>query len=82
MDCDDDVDAVDALKELRYVANLPVNQEQGCPAIGSEVASLFGDVDCDRDVDAVDALKTLRYVAALSVGQNDPCPDIGTPLGG
>jgi ubiquinone biosynthesis protein UbiJ len=67
VDCDGDVDSVDALKELRHVAVLPVSQSEPCPDIGSEVASIFGDVDCDDDVDAVDALKILRYVAALPI---------------
>lgn len=77
VDCDEDVDSVDALKQLRHVAALSVAQEPGCPGIGSEVASLFGDVDCDDDVDSVDALKVLRHVAALSVAQEEPCADIG-----
>jgi len=34
-DCDDDVDAVDSLQELRHVAGLPVNQADDCPEIGS-----------------------------------------------
>jgi hypothetical protein len=36
VDCDNDVDSVDALKVLRHVANLPVSQPSGCPAIGSQ----------------------------------------------
>ena len=80
VDCDDDVDSVDALKQLRHVAGLTVPQTEPCPDIGTEVASLFGDVDCDGDVDSVDALKVLRHVASLSVSQTDPCSDIGGPL--
>lgn len=34
---DDDVDSVDALKLLRYVAALPVSQTDPCPDIGTEV---------------------------------------------
>lgn len=33
-DCDEDVDAVDALQILRHLAALPVNQEGICPQIG------------------------------------------------
>ena len=79
-DCDGDSDSVDALKGLQHVAAIGFSQEEGCPALGSEVASLFGDVDCDDDVDSVDALKILRKVAGLSVAQNEPCSDIGEPL--
>ncbi len=35
VNCSGGVDAVDALALLRHVANLPVQQEQGCPVIGS-----------------------------------------------
>ena len=74
--------AVDALKELRFVAQLSVSQNEPCPDIGDNVASIWGDVDCSGNVTSVDALKILRHVALLSVTQNDPCPDIGTPEGG
>jgi hypothetical protein len=77
--CDGDVDSVDALQQLREVAGLATFQEDGCPAIGS-AGAIFGDVDCDGDVDSVDALKVLRHVAALSVAQTEPCTDIGEPL--
>ena len=80
IDCQNGVNAVDSLTLLRNSAGLGVTQAEGCPEIGSEVASLFGDVDCDDDVDAVDALKILRSVAAFSVSQNEPCTDIGDPF--
>jgi hypothetical protein len=76
VDCDSDVDTVDALKQLRHVAQLPVDQEDGCPPIGS--SALFGDVDCDDDVDSVDALFVLRHVAALPVNVPKGCQAIGT----
>jgi hypothetical protein len=65
------------LKVLRHVAHLPVNQNQPCPGIGSEVNSKFGDVDCDDDVDSVDALRILRYVAMLPNNLPDGCGPIG-----
>ncbi|MCH8813930.1 MAG: calcium-binding protein [Chloroflexi bacterium] len=37
IDCDQDVDAVDALGILRSIAAFPVSQKEGCPEIGSEV---------------------------------------------
>ena len=77
VDCDDDFDAVDALKELRHIAGLPVSQESGCPAIGSEVASIFGDIDCDGDIMAVDALFILRFVVGLPVNLPQGCPPLG-----
>jgi hypothetical protein len=74
------VDSVDGLKVQRHVAGLPVSQQPGCPTIGSDVASFFGDVDCDDDIDAVDALNILRFVVALPVSQMEPCSDIGESL--
>jgi len=71
---------VDALKGLQHAAAIDFSQEPDCPALGSEVASQFGDVDCDDDVDALDALWILKYVGALPVSQNEPCTNIGEPL--
>ena len=79
VDCDGDIDTVDALKELRYVAQLALSQTQPCPLIGTDGASLWGDVDCSGNVTSVDALKILRFVAQLPVSQTEPCSDIGTP---
>jgi hypothetical protein len=82
VDCNGGVTSVDALKELRHVAQLPVSQNEPCPDIGEDVASVWGDVDCNGEVTSVDALKVLRFVADLSVAQTEPCPDIGTPEDG
>lgn len=82
VDCDGDVDAVDALKILQFIAGLPFSQEPGCPSIGELFGDhKFGDVDCDGDVDAVDALKVLQFVAAIPFGQSEPCANIGSALG-
>ena len=70
---------MDALKELRYVAQLSVSKTEPCPDIGADVASIWGDVYCSGGVTSVDALKILRYVAQLPVNQTEPCPDIGAP---
>lgn len=77
VDCDGDVDSVDSLKELRFVAGLTVSQTEPCPDIGSELTIVFGDLDCGGDVDSVDSLKALLHIAGLSVSQTEPCPDIG-----
>lgn len=75
--CDNDVDAVDALQDLRYVAGFDTVQEPGCPNIGDEFASPFGDMDCDDDVDAVDALKILQHVAGFDTNLPGGCSEIG-----
>jgi hypothetical protein len=69
-DCDEDVDSVDALWDLRDLAGLPVTAK--CLSAG--------DVDCDGDRDSVDALFILRYVAALPVNLPKGCDAIGTPV--
>lgn len=76
VDCDGDVDTVDALKRLQHMAGLPAGQEPGCPEIGSGDPQ-FGDVDCDGDLDSVDSLLVLRHVAALPVSLPPGCPEIG-----
>jgi hypothetical protein len=65
VDCTSAVNSVDALKLLRHVASLSVSQNEPCPNIGEEVASIWGDVDCTGAVNSVDSLKVLRHVAAL-----------------
>jgi hypothetical protein len=77
VDCDGSVGSVDALKELRYVAHLPVTKNEPCPDIGTEANSIFGDMDCNNSVTSVDALKILRYVAVLPTGLPGGCAPIG-----
>ncbi len=67
VDCDSDVDSVDALLVLRDAAGLP--HQGGCAAAG--------DVDCDGDEDTVDALFILRHVAALPTSLPQGCGPIG-----
>jgi hypothetical protein len=83
VNCDGDVEAVDALKILRHVVRLAVSQEEPCPDIGSTVTvdgtpRLWGDVDGYGDVDAVDALQILRHVVRLPVAQRPGTPPIGS----
>lgn len=66
VDCDYDVDAVDALGLLRYVAQL---SEPGCIDKGY--------TNCDGFINSVDALFVLRYVAGISAGGGAGCPIIG-----
>ncbi len=69
IDCDEDVDSVDALWVLRYVASL----QPYADCIDD------GDVDCDQGIDSVDALGILRHVAHLPpLPVSSGCPEIGT----
>lgn len=79
VDCQGAVNSADAIRVLRYVGQLSVSQQPGCPVIGQGTA-LFGDVDCNGDVSAVDALKILRRVAGISVSQGPSCTKIGEVL--
>jgi uncharacterized protein YkwD len=78
VDCSGTVTAVDALIELRYVAQLNVSLDPFCSEAFIAGASAGEDVDCSNSVTSVDALKILRFVAGMPVDQTEPCPDIGT----
>jgi len=85
IDCNGKVDSVDALKVLRSVVGLEIQQQGPCHQPGSNVTvdgapRVFGDADCDGDVDAVDALATLRWIVSLPVTQGDGCPAIGSAV--
>ncbi|HET8944066.1 MAG TPA: hypothetical protein VFO59_04730, partial [Dehalococcoidia bacterium] len=68
-DCSGIVNAVDALKVLRFVAGF-----------GPSSCILETDVDCNGLVNAVDALKILRFVAGLPpTGLPEGCPGISAP---
>jgi Tol biopolymer transport system component len=78
LNCDGEVNVVDALMVLRNVAGLPFTVP-GCLEPGSQQGNgLRGDLNCDGEVNAVDALILLRYVAGLPVNLSLDCPDIGT----
>jgi TolB protein len=67
-DCDGEVDSVDALHDLRYVA-----------AIGQPAACIVvGNVSCLDGLTSVDSLFILRYVAQLPVNLPSGCRDIGS----
>ncbi len=66
VDCDYDVDSVDALGVLRYVAQL---SDPECVDKGY--------TNCDGFINSVDALFILRYVAQIPSGGGDGCPVIG-----
>jgi hypothetical protein len=94
-DCDDDIDAADALAILHYLAGdgsfygeQPTCSGLGFPigvggggsaALAGVVVWIFGDVDCDFDVDASDAMFILRFVAGMSVNLPGSCPPIVAP---
>jgi hypothetical protein len=77
LDCDNDIDSVDALRDLRFVAGLDPGIPGGCPPPGVfalQRSGFAGDIDCDNDADALDALRVLRFVAALPLGLETWCP--------
>jgi CSLREA domain-containing protein len=69
-DCDNEVDAVDALFALRFVAGM----EPFADCIG------LANVKCDDGMTSVDALFILRYVVVLPVNLPSGCDPIGPPL--
>jgi hypothetical protein len=64
VDCDQDVDAVDALFILQYVVGLRSVTNQ-CPLSAGTLYLPAADAQCDNDVDAVDALFVLQHVVGL-----------------
>lgn len=67
--CDQDVDALDALVSLRVEAGL-----------GANAACLKAvDVDCSQSIDAVDALLILKHVASLLTDESIECAPPGYP---
>lgn len=69
VDCDQGVDAVDALFDLKWVA--------GLEPFG-DCTEEAGDTDCNGDIESVDALHILRHLAALESLVPPGC----TPIGG
>ena len=72
IDCDGGGDSVDAMKNLRNLAGLPVNLPQGC--------EFHGDVDCNGQVTSLDSLHILRHVVQLPSMLPPYCPTVGSEL--
>jgi hypothetical protein len=64
VDCDEDVDAVDALFILQYVVALRSAANE-CPLPPDTLYLGGADAQCDDDVDSVDALFVLQHVVGL-----------------
>lgn len=64
VDCNSDIDVVDALFILQYVLNLKQGGDQ-CPPPPGALYLPACDVDCDYDCDAVDALFGLQHVVGI-----------------
>lgn len=78
--CDGDIDAVDMLAILTFIAGFdPLDQDEPCPDIGDLFLDMaFADVLCDGDVDTIDVLAIGRFIAGLPPLASEPgCPDIG-----
>lgn len=69
VDCDSDVDSIDSLQILKFVAS--IGPFAGCLNAG-------GDIDCDGKHDSTEALRILRFLAGLPTL---PVPDDCTPIG-
>jgi TolB protein len=79
MNCDGEVNALDALIILRHVAGLPFTvPDCSPPGTPGPNSVQKGDLNCDGEVNAVDALLILRFVAGLPVTLPPGCPEIGT----
>jgi pimeloyl-ACP methyl ester carboxylesterase len=72
VNCDEQVNALDALLLLLDAGGTPGPQPGGCAAIGSG-ADPFGDVDCDGSATAMDALADLQIASGVSLTLLDGC---------
>ncbi|MEO8456527.1 MAG: hypothetical protein ABI559_01825 [Chloroflexota bacterium] len=80
LNCDSNVDGLDAILALAIASGIQQSPIQGCPAVGSG-SPKFGDVDCKGSVDSQDALAILAYAGGTSpVDQQQPCTDVGAVL--
>ncbi len=72
VDCDDDADSVDALFDLRYVAQIEPF---------ADCVEAAGDTDCSGDIESADALRILRHAAGMpALPAPAGCPRVGEPL--
>jgi hypothetical protein len=82
-DCGGAVNLGDAIGIARHLVSLPVNQGDGCPALGSDVtvdaeSRVWQDIDCSGSVSLGDAIGIARHLVSLSVNKADPqCADVG-----
>jgi hypothetical protein len=81
LDCNGELSAADALKNLRASVSAPVSQTEPCPDPREKLTTgLFGDVDCNGSLTAGDALKVLRVSVGLTAEQTLPCPEFLEPV--
>ncbi len=81
VDCNEDVDSLDALKILTSLVAPSSVQSGTCFQVGFEIGGyMVGDVDCDGTVDSIDGLMILRFVAGLDVIQQPSCPSISSSV--
>lgn len=82
--CSGEVEADDALADLRSEASLEPLPVGECPEVGSQLGGGFatwGDVDCSGSAGTADAMQIFRYLAVLPRSpQTEPCPDLGTQV--
>jgi CSLREA domain-containing protein len=86
-DCGGAVNLGDAIGIARHLVSLPVNQEDECPALGSDVIvggtdRIWQDIDCSGGISLGDAIGIARHLVSLPVNKPEECPDIGDMVSG
>jgi hypothetical protein len=82
-DCGGAVNLGDAIGIARHLVSLPVNQEDDCPGLGSNVTAdgesrVWQDIDCSGGVSLGDAIGIARHLVSLPINKADPqCADVG-----
>ena len=83
VDCSQTINAIDALKVLRYVAGYRIYQDHICyypdtlVQIEGGPQVQWADADCNGTISSVDALRILRYIGGYHIALITGCPDPG-----
>jgi parallel beta-helix repeat protein len=78
LDCNNLINARDALRAAAHATGAPFGQQGNCPALGSGNPP-FGDVNCANGVGPPDAVALLQYSAGVPI--KPPQPNGCTPIG-
>jgi parallel beta-helix repeat protein len=81
LDCNSQIDYLDALLALLFVQDLLAFAVE-CPSPGQSPNGVYsyGDVDCSGSVEPQDAVAILAYYAGVPLPPGDGCGNIGEPL--
>jgi predicted outer membrane repeat protein len=83
LNCDHQINALDALIAFAFKAGFPHPGSNSCPDVGATFGGHpFGDVTCDDNVDQMDGLAILQHVGGATIKPPQPggCTALGQAL--